>query len=57
MDGSVVIGRQTSPHRMPAPGVEIKPINFAQQGGGAHGAFTWGVLDGCSRTGGLSIPR
>jgi len=23
----------------------IKPINLALQGGGAHGAFTWGVLD------------
>ncbi len=25
--------------------VEKKPINLALQGGGAHGAFTWGVLD------------
>lgn len=24
---------------------EPKPINLALQGGGAHGAFTWGVLD------------
>jgi len=24
---------------------ERKPINLALQGGGAHGAFTWGVLD------------
>ncbi|MCB4770734.1 patatin-like phospholipase family protein [Ancylobacter sp. Lp-2] len=23
----------------------LKPINLALQGGGAHGAFTWGVLD------------
>jgi NTE family protein len=30
---------------MPAPRVEIKSINLALQGGGAHGAFTWGVLD------------
>lgn len=22
-----------------------KPIDLALQGGGAHGAFTWGVLD------------
>ncbi|HHY03024.1 MAG TPA: patatin-like phospholipase family protein, partial [Paracoccus sp.] len=22
-----------------------KPINLALQGGGAHGAFSWGVLD------------
>jgi NTE family protein len=25
--------------------LETKTINFALQGGGAHGAFTWGVLD------------
>jgi NTE family protein len=30
---------------MRPPGVEIKSINLALQGGGAHGAFTWGVLD------------
>ena len=24
---------------------EVKRINLALQGGGAHGAFTWGVLD------------
>ncbi len=24
---------------------EVKPIELALQGGGAHGAFTWGVLD------------
>ena len=29
--------------REPAEGT--KPINLALQGGGAHGAFTWGVLD------------
>jgi NTE family protein len=29
---------------MPAQGGE-KPIELALQGGGAHGAFTWGVLD------------
>ena len=23
----------------------VKPINLALQGGGSHGAFTWGVLD------------
>jgi NTE family protein len=27
------------------PPVTTKPINLALQGGGAHGAFTWGVLD------------
>jgi NTE family protein len=29
--------------RMPATGTKV--INLALQGGGAHGAFTWGVLD------------
>jgi NTE family protein len=29
----------------PAAPVEQKRINLALQGGGAHGAFTWGVLD------------
>ena len=28
-----------------APGTERKRVNLALQGGGAHGAFTWGVLD------------
>ena len=23
----------------------VKTVNLALQGGGAHGAFTWGVLD------------
>ena len=33
-------------HRLgPAAPVEQKRINLALQGGGAHGAFTWGVLD------------
>ncbi|MBI3758834.1 MAG: SDR family NAD(P)-dependent oxidoreductase, partial [Deltaproteobacteria bacterium] len=30
-------------HRQPAAG--CKAVNLALQGGGAHGAFTWGVLD------------
>ena len=24
---------------------EVRSINLALQGGGAHGAFTWGVMD------------
>ena len=24
---------------------KVKPVNLALQGGGAHGAFAWGVLD------------
>jgi NTE family protein len=27
------------------PASAVKTVNFALQGGGAHGAFTWGVLD------------
>ena len=36
------------PNQKPAPeqfGSAKKSINLALQGGGAHGAFTWGVLD------------
>src|SRR5260370_21957726 len=29
----------------PTPKVKTKPLTLALQGGGAHGAFTWGVLD------------
>ncbi len=45
MDGSGVIGPSTIPHRTPTRKVEVKSINLALQGGGAYGAFTWGVLD------------
>ena len=31
--------------RTATPASAAKPINLALQGGGAHGAFTWGVLD------------
>ena len=34
------------PGRTPQPKAPVsKRINLALQGGGAHGAFTWGVLD------------
>jgi NTE family protein len=39
------MGPQAASYRIPARTVEIKSINLALQGGGAHGAFTWGVLD------------
>src|SRR5437870_13367657 len=32
-----------------------KRINLALQGGGAHGAFTWGVLDGLLHDGRIEI--
>jgi NTE family protein len=31
--------------RRPPPGRRLSTLNLALQGGGAHGAFTWGVLD------------
>lgn len=33
----------------------VKPINLALQGGGSHGAFTWGVLDALLEDEGLAI--
>ncbi|TCZ59886.1 patatin-like phospholipase family protein [Roseicella aquatilis] len=40
-------GAGTAPLRKPAVAREVAPkrINLALQGGGTHGAFTWGVLD------------
>ena len=32
-----------------------KPLNLALQGGGSHGAFTWGVLDRLLEDGRLEI--
>jgi len=37
--------KQRSPGPRPLPADACKPINLALQGGGSHGAFTWGVLD------------
>lgn len=34
---------------------EVKPVNLALQGGGAHGAFTWGVLDRILEDGRIEI--
>src|ERR1700744_495368 len=38
---SLLAGRATEQKGL----ATVKRINFALQGGGAHGAFTWGVLD------------
>ena len=38
-----------------AKGPVLKPINLALQGGGAHGAFTWGVLDRLLEDGRIAI--
>ena len=37
------------------PAAKAKPINLALQGGGAHGAFTWGVLDRLLEDGRLEV--
>src|SRR5262245_15854421 len=37
------------------PGADQKPVNLALQGGGAHGAFAWGVLDKLFEDGRLTI--
>jgi NTE family protein len=42
------------PERLPR-GRRRKPVNLALQGGGAHGAFTWGVLDQLLTDGRLTI--
>lgn len=34
---------------------KLKPINLALQGGGAHGAFTWGVIDALLEDGRVAI--
>src|SRR5882762_1077691 len=44
--------RAPVPARKPGRG---KPLNLALQGGGAHGAFTWGVLDQLLADGRLEI--
>lgn len=40
-----VLSTRPAPAPPPSPLPGVKKINLALQGGGAHGAFTWGVLD------------
>jgi NTE family protein len=47
-------GRATAA-RWPLKLAATKPINLALQGGGSHGAFTWGVLDHLLEDGRLDI--
>jgi NTE family protein len=47
--------RRPAPSRPWRAGLARKPINLALQGGGAHGAFTWGVLDQVLVDGRLAI--
>jgi NTE family protein len=37
------------------PRANEKPVNLALQGGGAHGAFAWGVLEKLLEDGRLTI--
>ncbi|WP_424192960.1 patatin-like phospholipase family protein [Ampullimonas aquatilis] len=37
--------------RSPKSVIAAKPVNLALQGGGSHGAFTWGVLDALLESG------
>src|ERR1700741_5395508 len=45
MDASVASEPAASPDEAPTSRGENKLINLALQGGGAHSAFTWGVLE------------
>jgi len=51
------LARDRNPKPMPkhAPPTATKRISLALQGGGAHGAFTWGVLDYILEDGRLAI--
>lgn len=44
-----------SQSRRPRPGGDARKVNLALQGGGAHGAFTWGVLDHLLADGRLEV--
>lgn len=39
----------------PQKNIRTKPVNIALQGGGAHGAFAWGVLDALAADGRLEF--
>lgn len=54
---TVVKGAADAPEPHPhKPGAAaLKPLNLALQGGGAHGAFTWGVLDRLLEDGRIAI--
>ncbi len=40
---------------IPTPLPEAPPVNLALQGGGSHGAFTWGVLDALLEDGRVAL--
>ncbi|WAC29532.1 patatin-like phospholipase family protein [Ancylobacter sp. SL191] len=43
------------PHPHKPGAAALKPLNLALQGGGAHGAFTWGVLDRLLEDGRIAV--
>ncbi len=45
VSGGEIERTKSETHRRRAPETAVKTINLALQGGGSHGAFTWGVLD------------
>ncbi len=50
------VGEEAVKTKRPVPvSPKLKPINLALQGGGAHGAFTWGVLDRILEDGRIEI--
>ncbi|KAB2858200.1 MAG: hypothetical protein F9K43_24920, partial [Bauldia sp.] len=49
-------GRKSAAARTSAK-AKTKKINLALQGGGSHGAFTWGVLDGLLDDGRPELPE
>lgn len=48
-------GDAPEPHPHKPGAAALKPLNLALQGGGAHGAFTWGVLDRLLEDGRIAI--
>jgi NTE family protein len=48
-------GAKSKPSAAPDGAAATKAINLALQGGGAHGAFTWGVLDRLLEDGRVSL--
>ena len=47
--------QQPVPVSEPDPGVARRRVNLALQGGGSHGAFTWGVLDALLEDGRVAL--
>jgi NTE family protein len=52
---SAKAGAKTTPSVRRAEGSDSKTVNIALQGGGSHGAYTWGVLDALLEDGRLDF--